>query len=65
MSSSNLVRWGGLAASVGGVVGILYGPFHAVAYFATRDGAAALDAPWVAAWAKPFARVFAPLLTFA
>jgi hypothetical protein len=56
---------GGLAALVGGVIGILYFPFHASAYFATRDGAASLDAPWVAAWAEPFARVFDPLLTFA
>jgi hypothetical protein len=65
MSSSNLVRWGGLVALVGGMIGLLYFPFHASAYFATRDGAASLDAPWVAAWAEPFARVFDPLLTFA
>jgi hypothetical protein len=65
MSRSNLIRWGGLAALVGSVIGILYFPFHATAYFATQDGAASLDAPWVAAWAEPFARVFDPLLTFA
>ena len=65
MSPSNLIRWGGLAALVGGVIGILYFPFHASAYFATQDGAAALDAPWVAVWAEPFTRVFDPLLTFA
>ena len=65
MLSANLVRWGGLAALVGGVIGILYFPFHASAYFATQDGSAALDAPWVAAWAEPFARVFDPILTFA
>ena len=65
MLSANFVRWGGLAALVGGVIGILYFPFHATAYFATQDGAASLDAPWVAAWAEPFARAFDPLLTFA
>ena len=65
MSPSNLIRWGGLAALVGGVIGILYFPFHASAYFATQDGSAALDAPWVAVWAEPFTRVLAPLLTFA
>ena len=65
MSPSNLIRWGGLAALVGGMIGILYFPFHASAYFATQDGAAGLDAPWVAGWAEPFARVFDPLLTFA
>jgi hypothetical protein len=65
VSPSNLIRWGGLAALVGGVIGILYFPFHASAYFATQDGSAALDAPWVAVWAEPFTRVFDPLLTFA
>jgi hypothetical protein len=65
VSPSNLIRWGGLAALVGGVMGILYFPFHAAAYFATQDGSAALDAPWVAVWAEPFTRVFDPLLTFA
>ena len=65
MSPSNLIRWGGLAALVGGVIGILYFPFHASAYFATQDGSAALDAPWVAVWAEPFTRVFDPLLIFA
>jgi hypothetical protein len=54
-----------LSGGVGGVIGILYFPFHASAYFATQDGSAALDAPWVAVWAEPFTRVFDPLLTFA
>jgi hypothetical protein len=63
--SENFIRWGGLAALVGAVIGILYFPFHATAYFATQDGASSLDAPWVAAWAEPFARLFDPLLTFA
>jgi hypothetical protein len=65
MSSSNLIRWGGLVALVGSVIGILYFPFHSAAYLATRGGADSLAAPWVAAWYEPFTRVFDPLLTFA
>jgi len=49
MSLSNWIRWGGLAAMLGGIVGILYAPFYALAYFATEDGAESLEAPWVAA----------------
>lgn len=65
MSLSNLIRWGGLAAMLGGIVGILYFPFHAVAYFATEDGAESLEAPWVAAWSGAFRSLFEPLFTFA
>jgi hypothetical protein len=66
MSSSNLIRWGGLAALVGSVIGILYFPFHSAAYLSSPQGGAdSLAAPWVAAWYEPFARVFDPLLTFA
>lgn len=64
MKHVRLARWGALAAMVGGILGILYFPFHAAAYFATKDGAPSLEAPWVAAWAEPFARAFSPLLTF-
>lgn len=64
MSSKHIHR-GGLAAMVGGVVGILYAPLYALAYFATRDGAESLEAPWVAAWAGALRPVFEPLLTFA
>jgi hypothetical protein len=31
-------QWTGLAAAVGGVVGLLYWPLHALAYFATDSG---------------------------
>jgi hypothetical protein len=31
-------RWAGLAAVVCGVVGLLYWPLHALAYFATESG---------------------------
>jgi hypothetical protein len=66
MSASNLIRWGGLAALVGSVIGILYFPFHSAAYLSSPQGGAAnLASPWVAAWYEPFARVFHPLLTFA
>lgn len=63
--SSNLIRWGGLAAMLGGIAGILYFPFHAVAYFATEDGAASADPAWVAAWSEAFRSIFEPLFTFA
>lgn len=65
MLSSNSTRWGGLAAMGGGILGILYFPFHAVAYFATDDGAASADPAWVAAWSGAFRSAFEPLFTFA
>jgi hypothetical protein len=65
MNSSNLIRKGGLAAMLGGIVGILYAPFYALAYFATEDGAESLEAPWVAAWAGTLRPILEPLLTFA
>lgn len=65
MSSLNWIRWGGLAALVGGIAGILYSPFYALAYFATEDGAASLEAPWVAAWAGAVRPILEPFLTFA
>jgi hypothetical protein len=40
-------------------------PLHATAYFATADGAQALDNPWVSAWSGAFRRFADPLLTFA
>ena len=64
-SSSALVRWGGLAAMVGGLLGIVSSPFYAVAYFATEDGTESLEAPWVATWSGAFRALFGPLLTFA
>lgn len=65
MSSSKWIHRGGLAAIVGGIVGILYAPFYALAYFATPDGAESLEAPWVAAWAGAVRPAVEPLLTFA
>jgi hypothetical protein len=63
--SSNWIRRGGLAAMLGGIVGIVYSPFYALAYFATPDGAESLEAPWVAAWAGVARPILEPLLTFA
>jgi hypothetical protein len=63
--SSKHIRWGGLVAMLGGIVGILYAPFYALAYFATEDGAESLEAPWVAAWAGALRPILEPLLTFA
>jgi hypothetical protein len=63
--SPNLIRRGGLAAMLGGIVGILYFPFHSVAYFATEGGAESIEAPWVAAWSGAFRSIFEPLFTFA
>ena len=63
--SWNWIRRGGLAAMLGGIVGILYAPLYALAYFATEDGAESLEAPWVAAWAGAVRSALEPLLTFA
>ena len=65
MDSPKLIRYGGLAAMLGGIVGILYAPFYALAYFATVDGAESLQALWVAAWAGVARPALEPLLTFA
>jgi hypothetical protein len=63
--SSNVIRWGGLAAMLGGILGLLISPFLSVAWFATEGGAESLENPLVTVWAEPFARIFSPLLTFA
>jgi CubicO group peptidase (beta-lactamase class C family) len=61
-TSSNLIRWGGLAAMAGGILGLLHSSFYAVAYFATEGGVESLEPFWVAAWAEPFRSLFEPLL---
>ncbi len=64
-ASPKWIRRGGLAAMLGGILGILYAPLYALAYFATEDGAESLEAPWVAAWAGAVRPALEPLLTFA
>jgi hypothetical protein len=59
------MRWSGLVTLLGGLLGIVYFPFHATAYLATADGAEALASPWVAAWSGTFRNLAGPLLTFA
>ena len=65
MNSPKLIRRGGLAAMLGGIVGILYAPFYALAYFGTEDGASSLEAPLAAAWSGALRPVLEPFLTFA
>ena len=38
--SPDQVRWTGLAAMVGGALGVVFAPLYSLAYFATADGAA-------------------------
>jgi hypothetical protein len=64
MSGLRWRRWGGLAAVLSGIVGILYFPFHATAYFATADGAESLNNPLVSAWSGAFRKLAEPLLSF-
>ena len=63
--SPTSIRRGGLIAMLGGILGILYAPFYALAYFATEDGAESLEAPLAAAWAAVLKPVLEPFLTFA
>jgi hypothetical protein len=63
--SSNRIRWGGLATMAGGVLGILYSPFVALAFFATKDGAKFADSRLVAAWTGIVRPVLKPFLGFA
>jgi hypothetical protein len=65
MSTANSRRWAGMLAMVSGIVGIVYFPLHATAYFATADGAQELGNPWVSAWSGAFRNIASPLLTFA
>jgi hypothetical protein len=59
------VRWTGLAAMVGGALGLAFAPLYSLAYFASSDGAADANSPWVRAWADPARNLLDPLLSFA
>jgi hypothetical protein len=50
---------------VASAAAVVVAPLHALARFATADGAADLDSPIVAAWADPARALAGPLLTFA
>jgi len=63
--SPDQVRWTGLAAMVGGALGLVFAPLYSLAYFATADGAADANSAWVRAWADPARDLLDPLLTFA
>jgi hypothetical protein len=63
--SPDQVRWTGLAAMVGGALGLVFAPLYSLAYFATDDGAADANSTWVRAWADPARDLLDPLLTFA
>ena len=59
-------RLTGLAAMVGGALGVLVSPLYSLAYFAGTDEAPLhAESPWVQAWAEPARDLLGPLLTFA
>jgi hypothetical protein len=60
MSSSDLIRWGGLAAMLGSVLGILVAPVITSAYSLSEDGAGQ-SPPWEPA----FSDLLSPLFGFA
>jgi hypothetical protein len=60
-----MARRAGLAAMVASAASVVVAPLHALARFATADGAADLNSPIVAAWAEPARTPAGPLLTFA
>jgi hypothetical protein len=60
MSSSDLIRWGGLAAMLGSVLGILVAPVITSAYSLSEDGAGH-SPPWEPA----FSDLLSPLFGFA
>lgn len=63
--SSNRIGWSGMAAMMGGALGILYSPFVALAFFATKDGAKFADSAPAAAWTGVVRPVLEPFLRFA
>jgi hypothetical protein len=64
--SPDQVRLTGLAAMVGGALGVLVSPLYSLAYFAGTDGGApSAESALVQAWAEPAGDLLGPLLTFA
>jgi hypothetical protein len=64
--SPDQVRLTGLAAMVGGALGVLVSPLYSLAYLAgTDEGALDAESALVRAWAEPVRDLLGPLLTFA
>jgi hypothetical protein len=63
--TDRFVRLAGLYAVAAAVASFAVTPLLAVAYFATDDGAEALETGSVSAWGRASARRLGPLLTFA
>jgi hypothetical protein len=63
--SPDQVRWTGLAAMIGGALGVLVSPLYSLAYFASSDGAADTQSAATQAWAEPARDLLGPLLSFA
>lgn len=63
--SDDRVRWAGLAAAVGGALGVLVAPLYSLAYFGTDEAPLSDQSAAARAWAEPARDFFDPLLTFA
>jgi hypothetical protein len=64
--SRDEVRLTGLAAMVGGALGVLVSPLYSLAYFAgTDEGTSDAESALAQAWAEPARDLLEPLLTFA
>jgi len=60
----SIARTAGIAAVAASAATVLIAPLHALARFATEDGASDLASPVVAAWARPAREIAGGLLTF-
>jgi hypothetical protein len=60
----SIARTVGIAAVAASAATVLIAPLHALARFATEDGASDLASPVVAAWARPAGEIAGGLLTF-
>lgn len=65
MHTSNRGRLAGRLAFYAAIAGTVVAPIHALARFATHDGAADLRSPLVHWWAVPAGRMLHPLLDWA
>jgi hypothetical protein len=60
----SIARAAGIAAVAASAATVVIAPLHALARFATEDGASDLASPVVAAWARPAREIAGGLLTF-